>query len=261
MDKRINYIIGLDTETCNGLSEEGKIDLTQSLIYDIGWAVTDKRGNIYRTRSFIIYETFCRMKDVMASAYYADKIPNYEKDIKEGKRKLVSFWTMRKIFFDDVREFNVRKAFAHNAGFDVRALNNTIRYLSKSKYRFFFPYRLELWDTLKMSRQTIGKQSSYRRFCENNNYLTRHKTPQVRLTAEILYRYISGSHDFVESHTGLEDVLIETKILAHCIRQHKKMEKRLYTPNKVKALSARGELSDNSIHFNPKVRLDVFKNF
>ena len=59
--------------------------------------------------------------------------------------------------------------------------------------------------------------------------MTNHKTPRVRLTAEILYRYISGQHDFDESHTGLEDVLIETVIMAHCFRQHKKMEKRLFS--------------------------------
>ena len=51
---------------------------------------------------------------------------------------------------------------------------------------------------------------------------------QVRKTAEILYRYISGEADFTEKHTGLEDVLIETQILAHCYRQHKKMNKYLW---------------------------------
>ena len=80
-----------------------------------------------------------------------------------------------------------------------------------------------------MSRQVIGKQKSYIRFCNEKGYMTKHKAPQCRLTAEILYRYISGIEDFDEAHTGLEDVLIETVIFAHCLRQHKKMEKRLYT--------------------------------
>jgi hypothetical protein len=59
--------------------------------------------------------------------------------------------------------------------------------------------------------------------------MTKHKNPRVRLTAEILYRYITGNNDFIESHTGLEDVLIETKIMSHCFRQHKKMEKKLFS--------------------------------
>lgn len=79
-----------------------------------------------------------------------------------------------------------------------------------------------------MARQTIGKQKSYRSYCVNNSYLTKHNVPQVRLTAEILYRYITGNEDFSESHTGLEDVLIETAIMVHCFRQHKKMSKCLF---------------------------------
>lgn len=228
MDKRINYLIGLDTETCNGLVVDDKLDLSQSLVYDLGWAVTDKRGRIYKTRSYIIAEVFCEMRDVMKSAYYAEKIPNYWDDIKSGKRILASFWTVRRAFMDDVKEYGVKNVFAHNAGFDVRALNNTMRYITKSQFRWFFPYDLEIWDTLKMSRQTIGQQKSYKKWCARNGYMTNHKTPRVRLTAEILYRYISGQHEFNESHTGLEDVLIETVIMAHCFRQHKKMEKRLF---------------------------------
>lgn len=228
MDRRINYLIGLDTETCNGLVVDDKLDLSQSLVYDLGWAVTDKRGRIYKTRSYIIAEIFCEMKDVMKSAYYAEKIPNYWDDIQSGKRILASFWTVRRAFMDDVKEYGVKKVFAHNAGFDVRALNNTMRYITKSQFRWFFPYNLEIWDTLKMARQTIGKQKSYQRWCSRNGYMTNHKTPRVRLTAEILFRYISGQYDFNESHTGLEDVLIETVIMAHCFRQHKKMDKRLF---------------------------------
>ena len=229
MDRRINYLIGLDTETCNGLVVDDKLDLSQSLVYDLGWAVTDKRGRIYKTRSYVIAEIFCEMKDVMKSAYYAEKIPNYWDDIKSGKRILANFWTVRRAFMDDVKEYGVKNVFAHNAGFDVRALNNTMRYITKSRFRWFFPYSLEIWDTLKMSRQTIGRQKSYQKWCSRNGYMTNHKTPRVRLTAEILYRYISGQYDFNESHTGLEDVLIETVIMSHCFRQHKKMEKRLFT--------------------------------
>lgn len=230
MDKRKKYYMGLDTETCNGIvTKDDKLDLSQSLVYDIGWAICDKRGNVYKTRSFVLYETFVGMKDVMTSAYYAEKIPNYWNEIQSGQRKLVSIWTAWKAFKDDLKEYGITNVFAHNAGFDVRALNNTIRYISDSKFRFFFPWSVEIWDTLKMSRQVIGKQKTYIRFCNENGYMTKHKTPQCRLTAEILYRYISGIENFDESHTGLEDVLIETVIFAHCLRQHKKMEKRLYT--------------------------------
>lgn len=229
IDRRIRYMVGLDTETCNGINlEDGKVDLTQSLVYDISWAVTDKRGKIYKTRSFVVAETFLDMKDVMNSAYYAKKIPKYWEDIKAGTREIKTLMSIRKILFEDMKEYNINIVFAHNASFDVRALNNTVRYVTKSRFRWFFAYDTEIWDTLKMARQAIGKQKSYITWCVNNGYLTKHKVPRVRLTAEILYRYLSGNKDFIESHTGLEDVIIETKIFAHCLRQHKKLEKRLY---------------------------------
>lgn len=229
MDRRIKYLMGLDTETCNGLVLDGdKLDLSQSLVYDIGWAICDKQGRIYKTRSFLIYEVFVAMKDVMASAYYAEKIPMYWEQIKNGQRKLVRFQTMYNAFWEDLKEYGVSAIFAHNARFDHKALTNTIRWVTKSKKRFYFPFGIEIWDTLKMAQQTIGKQKSYFNWCVKNNYMTNHKTPRVRLTAEILFRYISGNNDFNESHTGLEDVLIETKIMVHCFRQHKKMEYRLF---------------------------------
>ena len=48
------------------------------------------------------------------------------------------------------------------------------------------------------------------------------------MTAEALYKFILQDADFSESHTGLEDVLIEVEILRYCVNRHKKMNKVLY---------------------------------
>ena len=85
------------------------------------------------------------MKDVMVSAYYAEKIPSYWKEIQSGERKLATFKTIWNIFLKDVKEFNVKNVFAHNASFDLNALNNTIRYITKSEYRYFFPRKIEIY--------------------------------------------------------------------------------------------------------------------
>lgn len=221
MDKRKKYLIGLDTETCNGFCVDGKMDLTQSLVYDIGWAVVDKKGNVFLTRSFVVAEVFIDMKDVMASAYYAKKIPQYWDDLKSGKRELKTWGNIIRQLRADMKAYNIEVVFAHNASFDYRALNNTQRYITKSKYRFALPYGCQIWDTLKMARQVYGSMPTYQKFCEDNGYMTKHKTPRCRFTAEILWRFLSGNNDFEESHTGLEDVLIEKEILAGCFRQHK----------------------------------------
>jgi DNA polymerase III epsilon subunit-like protein len=215
IDRRKNYYIVFDTETTNGLGDP--------IVYDLGFAIIDKKGNVYETHSLIIREVFYGMKDLMQSAYYANKIPKYKEQIANGERKVVSLFEARKIFSEVCEKYNVKVAIAHNARFDYRSTSKTQRYLTKSKYRFFLPYGIELWDTMRMANDTICKQKTYRKWCHKNGYLT--KNNQVRKTAEILYRYISGQNDFIESHTGLEDVLIEKEIFVHCLRQHKPMRK------------------------------------
>ena len=228
MDKRKHYIIVLDTETCPLDKDFDGVSPFNMFVYDIGWAVVDKKGVVYETKSYINRDIFMEEKNLMNSAYYANKIPKYWEDIKSGKRKVATWYTIRKDLWDTMKKYNTKTVCAHNARFDDGATKNTQRWLTKSKYRNFLPYKTEIWDTMKMALDVIAKTPTYKKFCEENGYMTKHKTPQVRLTAEILFRYISGNNDFIESHTGLEDVLIETKIMAHCFRQHKKMEKRLF---------------------------------
>ena len=229
IDRRRNYYLMVDTETCNGIVEEdGKLNLNYSLVYDLGLAIIDKHGTVYEKESLIISDTYYGMKDLMKSCYYAEKLPRYDEEIEQGVRQVVSYYMAQKMVKALMEKYETNIVIAHNAGFDNRATNNTQRYLTKSKYRYFFPYGTEIWDTLKMANDTICKQKTYIAWCERNGYMTKHSKPRPRATAEILYRYISGNEDFVESHTGLEDVMIEKEIFAHCMRQHKPMRKKLF---------------------------------
>lgn len=215
MDKRKNYYLTIDTETANGFDDP--------IVYDIGGCIHDKKGNVYETFSFIVYETFYGMRNLMQTAYYAEKIPMYQKQIDTGQRKVARYATIKRHINKLCKEYKVKAIIAHNARFDYKATATTQRYLTKSKYRYFLPYGIPIYDTLKMAQDTICQQKMYKEFCEREGYIT--PTGKVRATAEILHRYISGKYDFSESHTGLEDVLIEKEIFAQCIRQHKKMRK------------------------------------
>ena len=226
IDRRISYKIVLDTETCPIDKDLEEVLPSNMFTYDCGWAIVDKRGNVYKTRSFINADIFLDEKDLMQSAYYANKIPQYWEDIKSGKRILTSFYNIRKALLEDIAEYNVTEIFAHNMRFDYGTLNATQRWETKSKYRYFFPKDVIICDTLKMSRDVIAKMPTFIKFCEDNNFLTKNGKPQLK--AETIYRFITKDTDFVESHTGLEDVLIEKEILAYCYRQHKKMRKKLW---------------------------------
>ena len=198
--------IVIDTETTNSIDDP--------ICYDIGFAVVDAKGKVYEQHSYVVADVFLD-KELMSYAYFADKIPQYWEDIKAGKRKLRRFKTIRMIFKDVCKQYGIKKIFAHNARFDNRSLNLTQRYLTSSKFRYFFPYNTEIWDTLKMSRNTLKNIESYDQFCWENDYIT--KRGCKRYTAEIIYRFITGDNDFEEKHTGLEDVLIEKEILKYCL--------------------------------------------
>lgn len=229
IDKRHIYGLMLDTETANTIVEEdGKVDMKFVLPYDIGFAVIDSFGRIYETHSYINSDIFNHERELMNSAYYANKIPQYIEDIANGTRQVKSTYEIRQIMLKLIEEYNMKFVCAHNAGFDHRAMNNIIRWTTKSKFRYFFPKGIEFWDTLKMATDVVKNTPTYRTFCEAHGYVTKHRKPQPQLTAEIIYRYITGNIEFKESHTGLEDVLIEAKILNFCRRKHKKMRKKLY---------------------------------
>ena len=200
------YKMMLDTETTN--------DIDCPLVYDLGFCVLDDDNNVRASYSFVNADIFCD-DELMASAYFAEKIPQYWEDIKNGSRVLKSFRSIERIFKRVCKDWNIHTFVAHNARFDYRALQNTKRYITTSKYRFFFPYNSTFIDTLKMSREVLGNNEEYRIFCSENGYLTKYY--KNRYTAEVIYRFLSGENEFTEAHTGLQDCLIEKDIFAYCV--------------------------------------------
>lgn len=198
--------IVLDTETTNSLDDP--------LCYDIGFAVVDEEGSVFETHSYVVAETFLD-EELMSSAFFIDKVSQYWEEIKQGSRQLKKLNTIRRILKATMEKYNTNVVVAHNARFDYKSLNTTQRFLTSSKYRYFLPYGTEIWDTLKMSRKVLKENVDYDNFCYENNYLT--KRGCKRYTAEILYRFLTNNNDFIEEHTGLEDVLIEKEILAFCL--------------------------------------------
>lgn len=209
----------LDTETANSLEEP--------IVYDLGFAVVDLEGNVLETKSLIISEIFLD-KEFMNSAYYANKIPQYWENIKSGKSMLCRFNTARDIVHKVCKKYNIKKVFAHNMRFDYRSTNLSQRYLTCSKYRYFFPYGIEFWDTLKMARAVFKEDENYSKFCVENEFLTNHAKRQNKYTAEVLYRYLTNNVEFIEEHKGLDDVLIEKEILMYCLNQDKNLNGRLW---------------------------------
>lgn len=233
IDHRRHYILILDTETANTLTytdDNGneRMDMSSVLVYDCGWCVMDTKGNVYRERSFINKDIFEDEAELMCSAYYNWKIPRYLDDLASGKRVMSDTYHIRKTMLEDMEEYGITEVVAHNARFDINALNGTRRYLTGSKYRYWFPFGTVVWDTMHMARSVMHQMPTYKEFCEKHNYKS--ATGQLSTTAENLYRFIINDPGFKEEHCGLEDVRIEREIYNYCHRQHKAMVKELYPP-------------------------------
>lgn len=214
----------LDTETCP-IEKIEDVDAHNMLTYDLGYSIVDLHGNVYEERSFVITDTFFGEEERMNSSYYAQKLPQYRKDMAHGDRLPRTWKEVREIVRNDMENYDINIVCAHNARFDYTTLNVTKKWLNED---YMLPYGVEWWDTMKMVKSTIAKKKSYIKFCEENGYMTNHKTPRVQTKAEVVYRYLTNDTSFIESHTGLEDVRIEREILWACLKMHKKMDRKLW---------------------------------
>lgn len=213
MKKKL-YMV-LDVETVN--------DTTDALVYDVGFAICDRTGKIYDMDSMLIADIYLYERELMDTAYYADKLPLYREKLFRKEIRLVSYFEAQKTIKRKLEEWNVESVCAYNASFDRNALNTTLRWETKSRYRWFLPYGTKVDCIWHMACQVICTQKKYQKFCFDNGYTS--GSGNVKTDAETVYRYMTRDTEFEEEHTGFRDVEIEVEILAYCLRQKKKMNR------------------------------------
>jgi len=211
IDKRKSYFLVIDTETANGL--------TDSLVYDCGFTIIDKQGNVYQKHSYVISDIFIGQAELMKTSYYSQKIPQYDIDLKNGTRTMINCYTLRRTVIDIMKLYNVQKVWAFNAQFDINALNSTVKFTTKGKYKYFFPYGTSINCIWAVACQTLCIQTKYFKFIQKKELFTQ---TGIKTSAEVVYQFITNT-DVIEEHTALEDAIIESQILVKCLKQHKKM--------------------------------------
>ena len=217
IDKRKKYLMVLDVETTNNNMEKGAKN--DGLVYDIGFVVCDKQGNIYCKRSYVVQEIF-DWTELMSTAYYYKKLPKYYERLANNQMYKNSIWHIRKVIKEIMQIFNITEVYAYNANFDYTTLNNTVRYLSGSACRWFFPYGTQICDIWNIACQVLGTQKTFQWENirnANNNLIT---------NAERMFGYCEQI-DFEEEHTGLADAVVESQILARCFKSHKSINKKI----------------------------------
>lgn len=218
IDKRKKYFMVVDVETAGNFASPQ--------IYDFGFAVCDKKGNIMQERSYVISEIFDNQK-LMQSAYYSCKIPLYIEGLKNGDFKKIDFRSAREEFLSLMEMYNIKTICAYNLKFDMGALKNTYSTLGYGNR--FLPSQqryskdnLDLLCIWSFACEVLLTQKTYLRIATENGWVS--DAGNLKTNAECSYRYIARDYDFIEEHTGLSDVRIECKILAKCLAQNKKHE-------------------------------------
>lgn len=129
IDKRKNYYLIFDTETTGG-------DVNIKYIYDLGYTIADKK-QIYIRRNYLVKEIF-ENSELMATAYYVNKMPKYKKMIQAGEVEIKPFAEIIKILQKDLKDYYVKFACAYNINFDLDALMQTTELLYVNRFKMLF---------------------------------------------------------------------------------------------------------------------------
>lgn len=207
------YVMVIDTETANGLE--------MPLPYDFGGLVLNTQtGEVVRTFSFVCAEVFLD-KQLMTSAYYSEKVPQYWEQIKTGERQLKKLLNIRKAVHELLDKFGIKRVFAYNMGFDRRSSNNDCRTYTDF-VKWFFPYGVELLDIWHATCASLLNTKKFCNWATENGFVS--EKGNIQTSAEVAYRYLTNDPTFKEEHKGLEDCQIEAALLMNCVKRKVKME-------------------------------------
>lgn len=259
LDKRRKYYLILDCETATlpfaekyGENKK-KISIAKPLIYDLGWQIVDIKGNVYKQENFLISEIFS-VPAVFNTAYYKDKRPIYLEKLRNKEIVLTDWNTAIMELENDLQV--VESVGAYNSMFDFKkAIPFTELYIQKlysdNYYKWekgqeficdeiasgrkresnkvfeqdIFRFRggvYPLFDVWGLACKYLLNNNDFRSYCMNNDFLTESRK-FYKTSAEVAFRFLMDKIEFIESHTALDDAIIESEIfsLVGKITKHK----------------------------------------
>lgn len=235
----IRKFLVLDTETTGGFKNP--------LTYDVGGVVVDATGYIWERFHWAALEIIGN-PSLMASAFYAEKMPMYWEEVSNGNIQPLHFADiLRRI--TGLCDFHAISAVAaYNAGFDVNSLGATTEWMFGEGNRNWLNRDIPVWDIWAGACTSVLNSDKFCKWAAANGEVSDKGNP--RTSAEVCFRYISGKKDFVEEHTGGRDAEIEAAILVALLRCRKTPPKFDIIPGgpwripskRYKALAAEGKL-------------------
>ena len=156
----------------------------------------------------------------MNTAFFKNKIPFYKDKINEHceftkNNVRATLW----LLWELLCYYDVKYIVGYNIGFDIRAINNLYclakcRDIPRILCKFYFiDLRKVVCDTLLSNSLLLQK---FKSFCIKNKLFTESQK-NVSTTAECVYKFLFNDLQFIESHTGLNDCIIEQKIFVRIL--------------------------------------------
>ena len=251
--KQIYLVLDTETATLNLAHTDLEIDkssfaLAKPLVYDIGWVLMDRQGNITKRVNYIVQEIFFDA-DIFNTAYYADKRPKYYKDLARGKMEVRKWGDIAVELEHDLAISH--SVCAYNASFDFKkAISYTERFIKawysdwfdwweKTQFENYYnkvkpnlppndKYKLPIFefrgkdypiiDIWAVACDKLLNNKRYKSFCIKNDFVG---ARYFKTSAEIAYRYLAKEINFIEAHTALNDAEIESFILLKALKKGK----------------------------------------
>lgn len=192
----------------------------KAIVYDLAYAIVTRK-KVLCERTFLVSEILTDPRTMLGAIddkhwrqSFGGKIfHHYIPALNANTLKLFAWRDICEQMREDMRTYDVKVFSAYNLSFDMGALGKTQdKICSGGKVLEYKPDLLDLWE---FACGTVLRSRLYhetaRKYGEEFGWVT--AANNVRTTAEKCYAFISGQHDFVESHTALEDVHIEIQIL------------------------------------------------
>ena len=208
MTFKSNMVLVLDTETCD----------LQGNVYDVGYTIANKKGEIFTQYNSLVQETFTDAKKMMG-AFYAKKLfTHYAPMLDRGEISISPWSEIVEKMQSDIADYGVTTLAAYNLGFDRRVMRQTNKLLGNGKP--ICP-KLNILDLWQFACETKLSQKGYAKVARELGWVS--AAGNIKTGAEFAYRFCSGDFGFIEDHTALSDAIIETKIMAVCFAMKMKI--------------------------------------
>ena len=214
-----------------------RIAIAKPLIYDIGWTITNRKGEIKESKQFLIAETFS-VPAIFNTAYYKEKRPIYLEMLRKNETSIKPWDEVMDLLIADMGKVNGVGAF--NSMFDFKKAipfyqweqiqrrsgariadgeRNQPNPDFEAEIFRFRARKYPLFDMWGLATTYLLNNSTYKNKCLEHSMLTNSGT-FFKTSAESTFRYLCDKYDFMESHTALDDAIIESYILSKVAKKH-----------------------------------------